>query len=515
MLSQLALFATWQTLAIAASCSRPWGISDCSQFAGSVKSSLDSESRVLNATYHEAGTLNTTNGPNSKPLCRIFGEADYANNNTILFQLWLPASGDYNNRFLVVGNGGMAGTIDEAGLMKNINEGYAVAGGDGGHRASENNGGSGKPGVYMPYMHDKDQVKAWIHNSIAQFTPVAKSLAEKFYAKPAKHSYYVGCSTGGAQGFALAQHHPGLFDGIIAGCPGNWYSHLALSFLWNAQKTKGASFLSQSALDLITKSALAQCDAIDGVEDGVMENPLLCDFDVNTLACDAEAADPTKCLTGVQLAAAKDIYAGPVDSRTNASLYPGFSVGSETQWAMQEGDLAEAFAVPILQNMVFDNLTYDSDSFNWGSDVDLLDERVGTFIDEISPDLSAFQKAGGKMIVMQSWADPYNAALWPIQHLKQLEETAGGDVGDWFRLFMVPGGGHCGSASNYPQVPANWHSLEAMTTWVEDKSRPEEMTSSNPADKSSRSRKLCPWPSTAHYVGGNTDEWKSYECERA
>lgn len=89
-----------------------------------------------------------------------------------------------------------------------------------------------------------------------------------------------------------------------------------------------------------------------------------------------------------------------------------------------------------------------------------------------------------------------------------------------FRLLMqwtscTIGGGHCGSASNYPQVPANWHSLEAMTTWVEDKSRPEEMTSSNPADKSSRSRKLCPWPSTAHYVGGNTDEWKSYECERA
>lgn len=132
----------------------------------------------------------------------------------------------------------MAGTIDEAALMKNINEGYAVAGGDGGHRASDNNGGSGKPGVYLPYMHDEAQVQAWIHNSIAQFTPVARSLTEQFYQEPTKHSYYVGCSTGGAQGFALAQYHPELFDGIIAGCPGNWYSHLALSFLWNSQKTQ-------------------------------------------------------------------------------------------------------------------------------------------------------------------------------------------------------------------------------------------------------------------------------------
>lgn len=137
-----------------------------------------------------------------------------------------------------IGNGGMAGIIDEAALMKNLNEGYAVAGGDGGHRASDNNAGSGKPGVYLPYMHDQAQVQAWIHNSIALFTPVARSLTEHFYQEPASQSYYVGCSTGGAQGFALAQYHPGLFDGIIAGCPGNWYSHLALSFLWNAQKTQ-------------------------------------------------------------------------------------------------------------------------------------------------------------------------------------------------------------------------------------------------------------------------------------
>lgn len=132
----------------------------------------------------------------------------------------------------------MAGTIDEAALVENLNSGYAVAGGDSGHRAADNNGGGGENGVYIPYLHDQDQILAWIHNSIAYFTPPARAIAEAYYASAPQYSYYKGCSTGGAQGFALAQYHPELFDGIVAGCPGNWYSHLTLSFLWNAQASE-------------------------------------------------------------------------------------------------------------------------------------------------------------------------------------------------------------------------------------------------------------------------------------
>ena len=129
----------------------------------------------------------------------------------------------------------MAGTIDEDALMENLNYGYAVVGGDGGHRAADNNDGEGENGVYIPYLQDQAQVLAWIHNSIAYFTPPAKSIVSAYYNGALRYSYYKGCSTGGAQGFALAQFHPQLFDGIVAGSPGNWYSHLTLSFLWNAQ----------------------------------------------------------------------------------------------------------------------------------------------------------------------------------------------------------------------------------------------------------------------------------------
>ncbi len=117
--------------------------------------------------------------------------------------------------------------------MSCLNENFACAAGDSGHRAIDNNNGTGNPGTYLPFLHDREQTLAWIHNSIALLTPAAKDIVDTLYGQRPKHTYYKGCSTGGAQGFALAQYHPHLFDGIVAGSPGNWYSHLALSFLWN------------------------------------------------------------------------------------------------------------------------------------------------------------------------------------------------------------------------------------------------------------------------------------------
>lgn len=192
-------------------------------------------------------------------------------------------------------------------------------------------------------------------------------------------------------------------------------------------------------MNLITEAVLAKCDALDGVEDGVLENPLECSFDIDTLSCPLETSNSSTCLSPHQLAAVKSIYDGPRDSRSNASLYAGFSFGSETEWQLQEGLLADAFSIPILQNLVFDNLEYNASSFNWGSDVSTVDQRAGVLIDEISPDLSAFKASGGKMIVTQGWSDPLNAATWPINHLEQIEARFGTDVDNWFELFMVPG----------------------------------------------------------------------------
>lgn len=221
----------------------------CESFASSL--SLDQyNATLLNATYYPANSLNVSNTFNDVPFCEIYTSISYGNGNkTLIAATWLPDQSEYDGRFMAVGNGGMAGTIDYTGMVTQLNSGlgFAVSGGDSGHRAADNNGGGGEPGVHLPYLHDREQVTAWIHDAISLFTPTSKALVAAYYGEDAKHSFYHGCSTGGAHGMALAQYHPELFDGIVAGCPGNWYSHLALSFLWNAQHTAvslGTSFLS-------------------------------------------------------------------------------------------------------------------------------------------------------------------------------------------------------------------------------------------------------------------------------
>ena len=188
---------------------------------------------ILDATYYEQGSRNVSNIRNDVAFCEVNASISYGLNDALSFTIWLPQH--YQDRFMAVGNGGMAGTIDYSGMISQLNTGLgmAVAGGDAGHLLSSNTNTTG----YIPYLHDVEQVKAWIKDAISLFTPAAKALVEAYYGEKPRRSYYYGCSTGGAQGFALAQYHPELFDGIYAGCPGNWYSHLALSFLWNAQHT--------------------------------------------------------------------------------------------------------------------------------------------------------------------------------------------------------------------------------------------------------------------------------------
>jgi len=115
--------------------------------------------------------------------------------------------------------------------------------------------------------------------------------------------------------------------------------------------------------------------------------------------------------------------------------------------------------------------------------------------------------------VRKGWADPYNAAIWPIIHKDDIEHFFGGDISDFFSLFMIPGGGHCGAATSYPGVPSTYHTVENLVKWVEEGETPEGVVSNGPPDGSGRSRLLCPWPQTARYVEGNIDDWESYVCE--
>jgi feruloyl esterase len=285
-----------------------------------------------------------------------------------------------------------------------------------------------------------------------------------------------------------------------------------------------ATFLPDAVLDSIQAKVIEQCDTIDGIEDNLIENPLACPFNISTLACTTNArTEKTTCLTPSQLSAVKALYQGPIRSDfPSTSIFPGLSFGSEAGWMLPQvqAALSNGFSVPILQNLVYQNLSYDPATFNWGSDVDFLDAHAGPFINAANTNLSLFRKSGKKMIVYAGWADPNIAPLWSIKHFEAVtQNTIGNETlivdNDFLRLVMVPGGGHCGSnIAKYPYVPAQYGVSTALVEWIEQGREPDEgIKSWGPTNGENRTRRLCTWPKIARLKEtGEVDNWESYTC---
>jgi feruloyl esterase len=493
----------------------------CSSFASNVNFN-SYHATHLNSTYHAVGTIRVANGTsnvsNDIPFCENYVSINYAEEAHLVFALWLPDKTHYGQRFLAVGNGGYGGLIDTAKMMDQLNLGlgFAVAGGDAGHDAhAETNGTvNGQPGLVIPFLRRPQTTKALIRNAISIFTPLAKLLTAKYYGKEPKYSYFNGCSVGGAQGLALARYHPDLYDGIHSGAPGADHDNLILSFLWNYRAQEN-NVLPQEALNLVTNAVLDLCDSQDGVNDRLLTNPLECPFRIESLACNATSfqINGTTCLTEAQLAAFRAVYAGPQISDTHEQIYTGYDLGSEVEWSFPiKNGLSELYTVPMLQNLVYRDTTWDPTTFNFTSaDVRYVEKRAGPLIDVSDADLSVYKARRGKILGTHGWADRLLTPLWTLRYRQRIEERLG-KVDELYRLFMVPGGGHCDVAQGYPQAPANLHVMAPLIDWVERGIQPQGVLASDPPDGSGRTRKLCPWPQTARYVGGDTDDWQSFAC---
>lgn len=272
------------------------------------------------------------------------------------------------------------------------------------------------------------------------------------------------------------------------------------------------------------KSVIKECDLIDGVNDNLVENPLACTFNISSWACPKDGSPSNvTCLEPQQLSAVKAVYQGPIRSDfPNVSLYPGLSLASEAGWFLPSvsGALSNAFSIPLLQNTLFNNLSYDPATFDWSTQVDLLDEKLGPMINSINTNLSAFRNNGGKMILYTGWADPNIAPMWSIQYAEAVTRgTLGKETSitdnDFMKLVMIPGGGHCGAnIAKYPNVPANYDVSTAMVEWVEKKNDLREgIKSWGPTNGQTRTRKLCTWPLVAKLKEGrDIDDWESYVC---
>ncbi len=245
--------------------------------------------------------------------CRVAGVIKPTSDSYIRFEVWLPASG-WNGKFLGVGNGGFAGAIGFGSMGANLKRGYATAGTDTGHEAD----GEDASWAY----HHPEKVTDFGYRALHLTTVNAKNLVEAFYSHPAQHAYFDSCSDGGREALMEAQRFPADFDGILAGAPANFWTHMLAAGVDISQAiyTDPAGYISSIKFPAISAAVLAACDEQDGVKDGIVNDPSRCHFDPSTLLC--KDVDSRTCLTAPQVASLKKLYAGGRNSH-GAAIFPG------------------------------------------------------------------------------------------------------------------------------------------------------------------------------------------------
>lgn len=459
---------------------------------------------------------------NLPSFCRVEGVSKPSSDSEIQFEVWMPAEG-WNGKFQGIGNGGFAGSIDFASLAAMVTRGYATAATDTGHRggATDATWALGHPQKVIDFGY----------RAIHETANNAKAIIAGFYGDGPGHSYFQSCSNGGREALMEAQRYPEDYDGIVAGAPANAWTGLLSAGMWQqAALQDPAKGIPASKLPAIEAAALAACDALDGVKDGVIDNPRACHFDPARLLCKGPESDT--CLTAPQVAMLKMIYAGPATAQ-GARIFPGYSPGGETgpggwaQWITppaQGHALGYLFSTQFFSQMVFENAGWDFHTFDVERDYQAATQKLGTVLNATDADLKRFHDHGGKLILYHGWSD---AAIPPQNTVDYFESVAkrmgARNVENFVRLFMVPGMQHCGGGPG-PNVitapPDPQHDVGlAMERWVEEDKAPEQIiaskfkTGDNPASGVDRARPLCAYPLVAKWNGrGSTGDAANFTC---
>lgn len=465
--------------------------------------------------------------------CRVVGQAQPEPGSTIGFEVWLPMSG-WNGRFRGLDNGGFAGYINYMMLGEAVKRGIAVVATDTGHI------GAGPLGPMFDSSWAKGQparIRDYAWRAVHLSTVAAKEIVSSFYGRGPDYSYFVGCSNGGRQALMQASRFPDDYDGLIAGAPAvNWPDLLmGMMNTVQAQITPGSS-IRKEQLPYIQEEALRQCDAMDGQEDGLIEDPRQCRIDVARLTCGKSKV--AQCLSNAQAKALQRIYTGPRD-RSGRQVVSGFAPGAEVgEWdgyvvgTADQPSRSKILASGFLHN-VFNLLSITPENFNF--DVAPATLRAMDFSDlDPSADLSRFFARGGKLILWHGWADSVIRPQSTLDYHGRMLASSGQLAEENTRLFMVPGVQHCGggtgpSSLGQLSIPGAEDRPEsnmaaALHAWVEDGRHPESLIGTRPSSpavmssnqKSSgaiRQRLLCIWPKKAVLEHSDDPERaSSYRC---
>ena len=433
--------------------------------------------------------------------CRVAATLKPTGDSDIKMEVWLPAAG-WNGKFEANGNGGWSGSISPNTLAAGLRRGYATAMTDTGHQGSSASFALGHPEKLIDFGYRSEH----------EMTVAAKAIVTAFFGRAPQLSYWSGCSAGGRQALMEAQRYPADFDGIIAGAPGMNWTGRALESVWVAQAVHKdeASYIPPSKYPLIHAAVLQACDALDGAKDGIVEDPRRCDFDPGTLQC--EHGDGPSCLTTAQVEAARKIYSVRKDARTGRLILPGLSRGSELGWATMGGPEPLSIALEFFKYVVFENPAWQYRSFRFDEDVERALSAERGLLNALNPDLKPFLARGGKLIQYHGWNDPQIPPGFSVDYYDSVVKASGGaaKLNGSYRLFMVPGMGHCGGGEG----TASFDMLGELERWVEKGKAPDRITASRLKNGvANRTRPLCPWPQQAVYKGsGNLDDEASFQC---
>ena len=460
--------------------------------------------------------------------CRVVVHAHPSADSDIPIEVWMPVAG-WDGRLQGVGNGGFAGVIGYGDLGAAVAQGDAAVATDTGHSASfiDARWALGHP----------EKVIDFGYRAIHEMTLMAKVVVEQLYGAAAKRAYFASCSDGGREALMEGQRFPEDYDGILAGAPANNWTALLTTAAVDTQAltAKPGSFIPPAKIPAIAKAVLAQCDALDGVKDGILNDPRQCRFNPAAIECKA-GEDTSDCLTADQVTALKALYAGVRDARGRA-IFPGYLPGSEEGgngwggWIFGPApgrSLMAMFGKGYFSGMVYGNPDWDFKSFMLENGLKDAREKTAAALDAVNPDLSGFEKRGGKLILYHGWNDPAISALNTVNYYDSVLAKLGRPATNSFvRLYMIPGMQHCGAgpgATNigqsdvWPDRDPQHNARVALENWVEKGTAPATLTATknagdDPMGAMTMTRLLCPYPQSATYKGaGDPNQAESFAC---
>ena len=442
----------------------------------------------------------------------------------IAFEVNLPTP--WNGRLYMIGNGGHAGEeLENPGRVAQrrqaLENGFVMAQTNTGHDARK------EPSATFVLSNPQKAVD-YAYRAVHLTAVTAKEIANRYYAQPVAKAYWNSCSNGGRQGLIEAQRYPEDFDGIVANAPWVDQTGFTIGAIWN-QRAFDETHVSADKLALVAERAMQQCDAVDGLRDGLIDDPRQCSFDVarDVPSCSSGNDASAMCLTPAEAAAVQKVYDGPQSGRR--TIFPGFMVGSEAVLPRPNGASGSGWlgliappeaggrtadfglAEGTMRYLVFDppQAEWDFRTFDFGRDPKLL-ERWGQQANATDTDLRDFRARGGKVLITYGWADAILQPLMGVNYYEKAVEANGRDGTDFMRLFMIPGMAHCAGGLG----PDQYDAVTAVIDWVEKDVAPESLVARKIVGGTvTRSRPLCPYPEVARYKGqGSTDDAANFEC---